>query len=534
MWKKIRDYIFCAGISKEQYASIKEDILDSNYQNIRAYCSVIMFFMGILLLFSCLTGVFSTNHLAYIIGFVGASFILGMTNLIDRKKSFPVTLLTFLFDAMLLAFGMYISLICVPKQVTLALIVMLIIIPFLFIAKPYRLILIYMVTYVVFAVAAYFFKPKDIMVFDLVNVVFYGTFALCVGIYSMGVRYERYLYANKVREMSQMDHRINRIIQRSLREKTPDKVITELLARLGKEIQSDRIYIFEDRANGETTENTYEWCREGVTAQIDNLKDVNKNTIGWWYEEFQKGNNMFITDVESLKTTQPECYEILQPQQIDRLFVIPLVIGGNIEGFYGVDNPRMEDMQDVSSFMTTIGTFIASMIELRNSFRIQEQLAEMDLMTGILNRGSGEDAIRQLMEANTEGMFIILDVDKFKSINDTFGHHTGDKVLISIAEAMKQASGVTDVVMRMGGDEFAAFVPGISSKQQMEEHIERFISFVEKIRIPEIQDRFIAVSIGASINHPEELLSFESLYKRADEALYQSKAQQGCTYHLFT
>ena len=89
-------------------------------------------------------------------------------------------------------------------------------------------------------------------------------------------------------------------------------------------------------------------------------------------------------------------------------------------------------------------------------------LYETDLMTGIRNRGSGEKKIKDLLEQNCNGMFCLLDVDKFKLINDTFGHGVGDKVIIAIADCLKASFRKGDVVMRLGGDEYAVFADGIT------------------------------------------------------------------------
>ncbi|MBQ6967561.1 MAG: GGDEF domain-containing protein, partial [Lachnospiraceae bacterium] len=92
-------------------------------------------------------------------------------------------------------------------------------------------------------------------------------------------------------------------------------------------------------------------------------------------------------------------------------------------------------------------------------------LSETDSMTGINNRGSGENKVRKLLLDGDGGMFMLLDVDKFKSINDTYGHAAGDKVLISIAECMRRAFRNNDVMMRLGGDEFAAFAPMVYTRE---------------------------------------------------------------------
>ena len=93
-----------------------------------------------------------------------------------------------------------------------------------------------------------------------------------------------------------------------------------------------------------------------------------------------------------------------------------------------------------------------------------EWLSETDRLTGIMNRGGGEEKIRQIIENGEKGMLAILDADHFKSINDTFGHQVGDQVIIAIANCMKSSFRDADVVMRLGGDEFSLFLSGMTDK----------------------------------------------------------------------
>ena len=80
-------------------------------------------------------------------------------------------------------------------------------------------------------------------------------------------------------------------------------------------------------------------------------------------------------------------------------------------------------------------------------------------MTGLYNRGSGERQISHLLQEKTGGLLCLIDCDKFKTINDTYGHSTGDKVIIAVAETMQKSCRDKDVVLRLGGDEFAVFMP---------------------------------------------------------------------------
>ena len=154
-------------------------------------------------------------------------------------------------------------------------------------------------------------------------------------------------------------------------------------------------------------------------------------------------------------------------------------------------------------------------------------LAEIDQMTKVYNRGSGEDKVRKLLKNGEGGMFVLFDVDRFKSINDTYGHGVGDMVLIEIGKCMRRTFRDKDIVLRLGGDEFAAFTPSVCSQEEGRPVIERLISSIKKISIPELEDRKIDISIGAAFYLPEDTYAFDELYKQADSCTYLSKKKDG-------
>lgn len=92
-------------------------------------------------------------------------------------------------------------------------------------------------------------------------------------------------------------------------------------------------------------------------------------------------------------------------------------------------------------------------------------MAQADFMTGIWNRRHGEKLIEQALRDKVKGMMCIIDCDKFKSINDTYGHAVGDEVIIAIAHTLKNACRKDDIVVRLGGDEFAMFFPDATERQ---------------------------------------------------------------------
>lgn len=160
-------------------------------------------------------------------------------------------------------------------------------------------------------------------------------------------------------------------------------------------------------------------------------------------------------------------------------------------------------------------------------------LSETDLMTGIRNRGSGERKIKELIAQEQAGMFCLLDIDKFKSVNDNYGHAVGDKVIIAVAGCLKDSFRDSDVVMRLGGDEFAVFASGVVEKKAAVVILNRFFKNIEALNIPELGDRRITVSLGAVFFKADCNMSFDELYHNADKCTYDSKKLPGNVYTFF-
>lgn len=156
-------------------------------------------------------------------------------------------------------------------------------------------------------------------------------------------------------------------------------------------------------------------------------------------------------------------------------------------------------------------------------------LAQTDLMTGIFNRGHGEKMISALLAEHRAGLFCLLDVDKFKLVNDKYGHMIGDQVLMAIAEALQKVKRDNDIIMRLGGDEFAAYFVDVVSEEDASEIINQFFEEISNIHIAPMKED-IGVSLGAVFY--EEGLTFDTVYKRADHGVYDSKLNKGSSYTL--
>ncbi|WP_447920360.1 diguanylate cyclase [Achromobacter aegrifaciens] len=146
--------------------------------------------------------------------------------------------------------------------------------------------------------------------------------------------------------------------------------------------------------------------------------------------------------------------------------------------------------------------------------------AQTDPMTGLLNRRAMSDVLNAYAADGTHVAVIAMDLDHFKRINDTFGHLTGDKVLIALAEVIRGGLRDQDRAFRVGGEEFIALLPTRSTAQACEV-AERLRAAVARRLMPDGVGR-VTVSIGVAL-WPQDGESASEVIRRADEALYESK-----------
>ena len=161
---------------------------------------------------------------------------------------------------------------------------------------------------------------------------------------------------------------INEALRSALNYHTPDEQINEFIRFFGRHIGSDRIYIFEDCKERHGTDNTYEWCAQGVVPEIGRLQNVNMDIIKWWYDTFSKGESIIITDIEDIKEEHRMSYDMLKAQNVRNVVACPLRYKGEISGFFGVDNPPKSDYKGLTTFLDMIGTLLISFLKMRNSF----------------------------------------------------------------------------------------------------------------------------------------------------------------------
>lgn len=146
-----------------------------------------------------------------------------------------------------------------------------------------------------------------------------------------------------------------------------------------------------------------------------------------------------------------------------------------------------------------------------------------DSLTNFYNRQSGQTAIKHKMWFSIKGYFCLLDIDHYKVINDTYGHHIGDECLVQFSTLIREHfKGSTAI--RMEGDVFAVYVEDVD-REDLRLLMEDFFGRVQDIRLSADADYQISVSIGTA--YYDGTGTFDQLYQRADRGLFESKLHDG-------
>ncbi len=199
----------------------------------------------------------------------------------------------------------------------------------------------------------------------------------------------------------------------------------------------------------------------------------------------------------------------------------------------GVFELRSEIFQDArgnAAFVT--GLFADITEEVRRQERLETR-ALIDALTRVYNSAAARQQLEHRIAAFSgvsPDAFLILDVDEFKQVNDTLGHQAGDQVLQLMGRCLKAAVRDTDLVGRLGGDEFCLYLTGVPSMEFVHTLCRRIHTMVGETMREGAIGREITVSIGGAMIHAGD--DFAAAYGRADHSLYESKRRGRNTFTI--
>lgn len=166
-------------------------------------------------------------------------------------------------------------------------------------------------------------------------------------------------------------------------------------------------------------------------------------------------------------------------------------------------------------------------IENEETKKLIRHEAEHDGLTDLLNRKSFDKMLQIYKDSDSVFALILVDVDIFKSVNDTYGHATGDLILKKVAKLLKQEFRTIDHICRIGGDEFAVIMVDMNEtlKYTIEDKIKRMNQILQN---PQDNLPKVSLSVGVAFSNQEGIL-----FENADHALYQTKEKGKCGYSFY-
>ncbi|QSX34488.1 GGDEF domain-containing protein [Shewanella avicenniae] len=270
------------------------------------------------------------------------------------------------------------------------------------------------------------------------------------------------------------------------------------------------------------------YCFDELGLPIEKFKSVSNN-MGLAGAAIAQGRAIKVSVDQYHQYVDPAIVQQFKAKGVTHLVSIPLIVGeqalGAVTIIYSAHRP-INQLFDIE-FFSYLGEQIALVINNAVLYKKVTYLATTDPLTGLFNRRRFKELVKleQNRMKRQQRCFTIalLDIDHFKSINDSFGHDSGDKVLQAVAAMLKQTCREADSICRWGGEEFVVLLveTGLSEANVVAERIRQECS---ALQVSGLAQRTVTVSIGLAELRPSDL-SVEDLINRADKALYQAKAR---------
>ena len=321
-----------------------------------------------------------------------------------------------------------------------------------------------------------------------------------------------------------------------------DDNIELLLRGTGEFFGADRAHVVLISRDQNTMTMCYEWCRPGIPPEMDRIGPVSVDDYKLLIDLMSDHKSIYHQDIKKAPDNTYKAFcgsNLIIDKNITSTVSTPIQISGKMYGFVGyvsIDTP----MNLQKNHLDILGTF-ANLIAVKlNQIRADnkiENLAYYDQLTELPNRVLFNDRLEQalaLAKRNARLLVIVyLDLDSFKTVNDSMGHSGGDKVILDVARKLTENVRASDTVARFGGDEFLILFNDIADSVHINEIVHKTMQLFSSPFVIEGQEYFITASAGVSV-YPFDGEDIDTLIKNADIAMYMAKSRGANQYVLCT
>jgi len=223
---------------------------------------------------------------------------------------------------------------------------------------------------------------------------------------------------------------------------------------------------------------------------------------------------------------------------VTSVVLIPVVLEDDLKGILLLGSSTQLNMEkdSMSRCVDLAGRFAVALASAEREEALYRQ-AHFDELTGLPNRQLLKDRLeQQIVQTRRDdhnGALLYLDLDRFKEINDIYGHSVGDIVLAQAAERIVAETRDSDTVSRLGGDEFVIVMPNVESESQVRSKATRLLERLSESFSVRGDDHFVSASIGIVL-FPDDGDSVETLLKNADAAMYRAKEAGRARFEFFS
>jgi diguanylate cyclase (GGDEF)-like protein/PAS domain S-box-containing protein len=321
------------------------------------------------------------------------------------------------------------------------------------------------------------------------------------------------------------------------------QAVPQVLACLGEAATADRVYVYTHHLQSVTGEPAmtmcYEWTTPNTAPGIDQpyWQDQSYRALGLerWLPLLEQGQSI----CSLTRHFPPGEQAVLLRDGILSILMVPIFIDAQLWGYIGFDACEQEwewNASDESILVAVAASLGGALKRQRTEAQMCYQVYH-DTLTGLPNRAFFDQqlpqAIARTRQSDQQLAVIFLDLDNFKTINDTLSHAVGDLLLQQVTQRISIALRAEDIVARWGGDEFTLILPNLADPSDAAKIAHRIADQLTPPFLLQNHELHVTASLGIAI-FPEDGQDMTTLLQNADVAMYRAKQQGRNNYQFYT